>query len=57
MTVLTIPLHMPVQRCENLIRAETAYREVTAVRVCDGFLVIEHERREPDPKERSSIML
>lgn len=47
MTTLTIPLHLPMGRVENLMIAELREREVTDVKVDypNSLLVITHERK------------
>lgn len=44
MTVLYVPLHLPVKATRPMIERETDCREVTRVEVVGSFLEIEHER-------------
>ena len=45
MTVLEIPLHMPMKLTMQLIQSQLRHREVHSVRVKQGRLVIEHDRQ------------
>ena len=42
MTVLHVPLHLPVGQAQRFLSQELTFRSVTSVKVRDGMLVIEH---------------
>ena len=42
MTVLHVPLHLPVGQAQRFLTQELTFRSVTSVKVRDGMLVIEH---------------
>lgn len=43
MTVLHVPLHLPVAQAQSFLATELAYRSVVSVKVKDNLLIIEHE--------------
>ena len=45
MTVLEIPLHMPMKLTMQLIQSQLRHREVHSVKIKDGRLIIEHDRK------------
>lgn len=43
MTVLHVPLHLPVGQAQRFLTQELTFRSVTSVKVRGGMLVIEHQ--------------
>ncbi len=43
MTVLHVPLHLPVGQAQRFLTQELTFRSVTSVKVGGGMLVIEHQ--------------
>ena len=43
MTVLHVPLHLPVGQARQFLAQELTFRSVTSVKVRGGMLVIEHQ--------------
>ena len=50
MTVLHVPLHLPVGQAQRFLSQELSFRSVTSVKVRDGMLVIEHQRLLPEDR-------
>lgn len=50
MTVLMVPLHLPVRSTAPMIHRETSLRRVTRVEIVGNFLEIEHERMTHEDK-------
>lgn len=50
MTVLYVPLHLPVRQAEDFLRRELGHREVTSVKLDHDLnsMVIEHDRKPPE---------
>lgn len=49
MTMLYVPLHLPVRQAEDFLRRELGHREVESVKIDrkTNSLVISHERKPP----------
>lgn len=50
MTVLHVPLHLPVGQAQRFLAQELAYRSVVSVKVKDNFLVIHHNHLSHEEK-------
>lgn len=57
MTVLYVPMHLPIKATLAMIERETAYREAVSIRVGRHSLMIEHEPLSHESKAEMLSMI